>query len=813
MAHISDSIVIIPTYNEKENIEKIIRAVFGLEKCFHILVIDDGSPDGTAAIVKGMMAQEEFSDRLFILERSGKLGLGTAYITGFKWALERDYGYIFEMDADFSHDPNDLPRLYAACADEGYDVAIGSRYVSGVNVVNWPIGRVLMSYFASKYVRIVTGFKVHDTTAGFKCYKRRVLQTIELDKIRFKGYGFQIEMKFTAYKIGFKIKEVPVIFVNRREGVSKMSGGIFGEAFFGVMRLRWDGWTRKYPKMLPVVLACLFTGLNVQAKDNVVLRRNQVGCSPNQEKVIVVEGTNPGSKMRITTPDGKVVKAKNVRRAVSPLSNKTRYVVDLGNLSATGDYRVALGNESCVLHVSEQPYHDIAKSALRLFYLIRSGIAINLGGAYNRPLGHPDTHVLVHPSAASPLRPAGTVINSPYGWYDAGDYNKYVVNSAFSIGLMFAAYEQQRDYFTKLNTNIPESRNATPDFLDEMMFNLRWLMTMQDPYDGGVYHKLTTPNFEGFVMPTDCKQTRYVVAKSVTATLDFAAVMADAARFFEPYQQDYPGFAAQAAAMAERAYQWAKANPRVFYMQRQLKDPAVTTGEYGDRSANDEFFWAASALYRLTGNKQYLNDARQYHPKQFTLPTWGNVASLGAFEWLACNSELSADMQAQLIAYCEETVKEVATSSFQSPYGNKARDFGWGCLAENCCCQALALLYADKMTGTKNYRRYALQNADYLFGRNATGYCYVTGFGDQSPMHPHHRPSAADNVEAPFPGMLVGGPNPGQQDKQNMKATYPSNVPDESYIDDAESYASNEIAINWNASLVAFLCWLDALTD
>ena len=264
--HSSDSIVIIPTYNEKENIEKIIRAVFGLEdpmkapegkaKCFHILIIDDGSPDGTANIVKGMMAQPEFSNRLFLVERSGKLGLGTAYIAGFKWALERDYEYIFEMDADFSHDPNDLPRLYSACAPKtddnpegGYDVAIGSRYVSGVNVVNWPIGRVLMSYFASKYVRLVTGFKVHDTTAGFKCYRRRVLQTIELDKIRFKGYAFQIEMKFTAYKIGFKIKEVPVIFVNRREGTSKMSGGIFGEAFFGVMRLRWDGWTRKYPAL------------------------------------------------------------------------------------------------------------------------------------------------------------------------------------------------------------------------------------------------------------------------------------------------------------------------------------------------------------------------------------------------------------------------------------------------------------------------------------------------------------------------------------------------------------------------------------
>ncbi len=243
----SDSIVIIPTYNEKENIEKIIRAVFALEKVFHILVIDDGSPDGTAAIVKNLM-QTEFGERLFLLERSGKLGLGTAYIAGFKWGIEHQYDYIFEMDADFSHNPADLPRLYAACAEEGYDLSIGSRYISGVNVVNWPIGRVLMSYFASMYVRWITGFKVHDTTAGFKCYKRRVLETIDLDAVRFKGYAFQIEMKFTAYKCGFSIKEIPVIFVNRVEGVSKMSGGIFSEAFWGVIRLRLDGWFKKYPK-------------------------------------------------------------------------------------------------------------------------------------------------------------------------------------------------------------------------------------------------------------------------------------------------------------------------------------------------------------------------------------------------------------------------------------------------------------------------------------------------------------------------------------------------------------------------------------
>ena len=240
----SDSIVIIPTYNEKENIENIIRAVFALPKSFHILIIDDGSPDGTASIVRGLM-QDEFADRLFMVERQGKLGLGTAYICGFKWALEHGYDFIFEMDADFSHNPEDLPRLYHACADEGFDVAVGSRYVSGVNVVNWPMGRVLMSYYASRYVQFVTGSPVRDTTAGFKCYRRRVLETVDLDAIRFKGYAFQIEMKFTAYKLGFKIKEVPVIFVNRREGTSKMSGGIFGEALFGVMRLRWAAITGK----------------------------------------------------------------------------------------------------------------------------------------------------------------------------------------------------------------------------------------------------------------------------------------------------------------------------------------------------------------------------------------------------------------------------------------------------------------------------------------------------------------------------------------------------------------------------------------
>ncbi len=243
----SDSIVIIPTYNEKENIDAMIRKVFSLAKDFHLLIVDDGSPDGTAGIVKSL--QKEFSGKLFLEERSGKLGLGTAYIHGFKWGLQRQYQYFFEMDADFSHNPEDLLKLYNACEKGGADLAIGSRYITGVNVVNWPMGRVLMSYYASAYVRFITGMKIRDTTAGFKCYKREVLETIPLDKIKFFGYAFQIEMKFTAWKFGFNIIEVPIIFTDRTHGESKMSSGIFREAFFGVLEIKWKSLFRSYNRI------------------------------------------------------------------------------------------------------------------------------------------------------------------------------------------------------------------------------------------------------------------------------------------------------------------------------------------------------------------------------------------------------------------------------------------------------------------------------------------------------------------------------------------------------------------------------------
>lgn len=241
-----ENLVIIPTYNEKENVSKIINAIFSLETEFDILIIDDGSPDGTGNIVK--QNQEKYPGKLHLIERKGKLGLGTAYIRGFEWALEHDYRFIYEMDADFSHDPADLLRLYEACKVQGADLAIGSRYVSGVNVVNWPMGRVLISYFASVYVRLITGMKIHDATAGFKCYSRKVLETIDLNHIRFRGYAFQIEMKFTAWKFGFNIIEVPIIFTDRREGSSKMSGGIVNEAVWGVIKMKINSFFRSYKK-------------------------------------------------------------------------------------------------------------------------------------------------------------------------------------------------------------------------------------------------------------------------------------------------------------------------------------------------------------------------------------------------------------------------------------------------------------------------------------------------------------------------------------------------------------------------------------
>lgn len=573
--------------------------------------------------------------------------------------------------------------------------------------------------------------------------------------------------------------------------------------------------------MKRIILAsiAIMAAIGISAKLANPIRLNQLGYLPNEQKYVVIDQIDPQNRLLVKNEKGNVVcKPKVVRKAKSIMSGKMRYIVDLSEIKTPGKYTIQLDKYRSSFNISENAFHNLATSSLKAFYLIRSGIDISskYAGIYARRCGHPDTAVIVHPSAASSAVPTGTIISSPYGWYDAGDYNKYTVNSAYSIGLMLAVYEQNKDYFAKLNTNIPESNNTTPDILDEMMFNLKWLLTMQDPSDGGVYHKLTTPRFENFIMPDKCHQPRYVVAKSVTGTLDFAACMAQAARLIQG-NKDYPDFSSKAREAAIKAYEWAKKNPDAFYRQRDINNkfkPSISTGEYGDFRCNDEMFWAATELYRLTGISQYKEDAKKLMPPFFTNSSWGMVSDLGLFSWISSNDpEMRAKSLSMLKKYCDNQIADVDKSDFQSPFGSRKFDFGWGCLGGNCCFPAIAMLYADKYIDSGKYKKYAIENIDYLLGRNATGYCYVTGFGHLSPMHPHHRISASDGIDAPMPGLLVGGPNPGQQDKAEGNLVYPSNYPDESYLDQTESYASNEIAINWNANLVGISCWIDATTN
>ena len=552
------------------------------------------------------------------------------------------------------------------------------------------------------------------------------------------------------------------------------------------------------------------------------IRINQLGYYPNCPKTAVVEEGCLASTYRIENADGETVWENPAsRKAVSPWSGKEREIIDFSNLTEPGDYVLRAGQYGTTLKITPHPLRKLALGAMKAFYYLRSGetLPAEYAGDWAREGAHPDTAVLVHASAATRERPENTVISSPGGWYDAGDSNKYVVNSGFSTGLLLTAWQMKPKHFGAYELNIPESGNPTPDMLDEILVNLRWMLTMQD-LDGGVYHKLTNPNFEGFVMPTECRQPRYVVRKTTTATLDFAAALAQASRIYRQYPE-YEYFAKEAEKAAVKAWQWAQKNPDIAYNQHGMNetfDPDIQTGGYEDREFSDEFFWAASELYFTTGRKNYLYSAATYARKneyRFTTPNWNNVNGLAVMSWLIQGTfGFSPDTEVifnqympSVLEYCDKYLAQVPNSCYQSPFGNEPFDFGWGCLSEQCCNRGITLLFAYQLTGDSKYLTGALQCADYLLGRNATGYCYVTGYGQKSPLHPHHRLSAADNVEAPVPGLLVGGPNPAQQDQVEG---YPSRFPDESYIDHTDSYASNEIAINWNASLAAFIGWLDA---
>ena len=554
------------------------------------------------------------------------------------------------------------------------------------------------------------------------------------------------------------------------------------------------------------------------------IRINQVGFLPSQQKIAVVEGNHSAdTPLLLDKETGKTVFKPTITSVnTSTFSDKQRTAIDFSQFSKTGEYILKVGNDQQLVKINDNPLGDISKAAIKAFYFQRSGTTIDTqyAGRWNRPLGHPDTLVYIHQSAASLGRPAESTISSPYGWYDAGDYNKYIVNSAYTIGIMLLAYEHNKDYFDHLDINIPESRDSDSDLLDEIWFNLRWMLTMQDPFDGGVYHKLTAPSFESFVRPDQCKQKRYVVQKSVTASYDYAAVLAQFARIIKdmPATSKYYNMSNQLLESAKKAFDWAEANPKAFYRQSAMNNnyrPAVSTGEYGDGNASDERLWAATELYKLTGDSKYEKLSHPARPaNKLSRATWGNVATLSTYE-TASSNDISQNI---IISCCDSLVKAMHSekSPFLSPTGNRANDFGWGCLCEAFCIDGITLLKGYSLTGNKSYLDAAHANLDYILGRNATGYCYVTGFGTKPVMHPHHRLSASDNVVEPIPGLLAGGPNPGQQDKSDKPYVeggmkYPSNIPDESYVDHQESYASNEIAINWNGTLVAFLGWLDAV--
>lgn len=551
------------------------------------------------------------------------------------------------------------------------------------------------------------------------------------------------------------------------------------------------------------------------------IKVNQVGYYPNQEKVAVIEDSATVAEYVLLDTEGNQVwSGAATREQISPLSQKKRAIVDFSAVTTPGQYTFKAGNFQRDITIADHALYAVGQAGMKALYLQRTGVDIEeqYAGQYARPAAHADTLVLVHPSAASKNRPAGTVISSPGGWYDAGDFNKYIVNSAFTISQMLTAYELVPEAFYGYKNNIPESGNDIPDLLDEIMFNLEWMLTMQDPEDGGVYHKLTTPHFEAFIMPAECQQQRYVVMKTTAAALDFAATMAQAARVYAEFPK-FEEFVKKATPAAIKAFQWAQKNKHITYRQDELNEkfePKVTTGAYDDELLDDEFFWAATELYVTTGKRSYLNTVNHYRDNNYIIPVWGNVRGLAMQEWMVQASygfspeaqQYANKYQASLLAYCDSLLTAIPTSCFQSSWGNAASDFCWGCLAEHLCNQAISQLYAYQLTSEKKYLEAALQNADAMLGRNALGYCYVTGFGQKSPMHPHQRLSAADGIENPLPGFLVGGPNMGRQDIANCN-TYTSDCLDESYTDDMNSYASNEIAINWNAGLITFIPWLD----
>lgn len=566
------------------------------------------------------------------------------------------------------------------------------------------------------------------------------------------------------------------------------------------------------------ILSFVFLYSYIKAQDSsAFICLNQEGFYPNAPKIAVVVGSvnkpfanNSSSFYVISETSGDTAfqgKLSATRRSLNS-SNECR-IADFGVFTRKGSYRLAVAGccRSYPFRIEEKVHHPAAAASLKAFYFQRASMDLDpvYAGKWSRQAGHPDDSVIIHPSAASTRRKTGSIISTPGGWYDAGDYNKYIVNSGITMATLLSAYEDFKSYFDTLHTNIPKPQKPIPDLLNEILYNLRWMLSMQDPDDGGVYNKCTNASFDPMVMPDAARNPRYVVQKGTAATLDLAAVAAQAARVFKLYQTELPGLSDSCVVAAEKAWIWATKHPDQAYDQNamnRLFDPKIITGGYGDRKFSDEWFWAACELYVSTANEKYKDTISKFLSYPFGLPSWSETGLLGYY-CLMRNignhilPEMKDTIRRILIRMADDYLKASEETAFLTVMGGRKSDFNWGSNA-NAANQGILLIQVYNLTRSRKYLDAALGNLDYICGRNATGYCFITGIGSFSTKHPHHRQSVADGVTDPVPGLLAGGPNPGEQDRCH----YEFHEPETAYVDSDCAYASNEIAINWNAPLV-----------
>lgn len=553
--------------------------------------------------------------------------------------------------------------------------------------------------------------------------------------------------------------------------------------------------------LMPILSGCAF--VDRYHNEPTVVRVNQVGYLANGPKMAIVVNAVTDS-FRVEDRQGRVrFQARLLDKQYWNDSGEESSVADFSEFQESGTFRIISGEYSDYFTVAGTPYVDLIRATAKAYYFNRASSALEekYAGRYARSFSHPDTLVYVHRSAASAERPAGTIISSPRGWYDAGDYNKYIVNSGIATFTLMLAYEHNTGLFDTLTWNIPESENHSPDLMDEVLWNIRWMETMQDPADGGVYHKETSAEFEQFIFPSDAHKKRFVVTKGTAATLDFAAVMARASRIL---RKSRPEYADSLLAHAVQAWNWARQHPDIAFRNPGFEDagnPAINTGEYGDAHLNDEFFWAGAELFLSTGDEGYLSKVNMDEFASFRIPSWGAVETLGLIA-LASGDEgvpknLKKHASDELLMMSEKLIAQWQNS----PYRITLNTFHWGSNSD-ILNQGLVLVNAYRIFGNNEFLQAALSSLDYVLGRNATGYCFVTGFGERSPMHIHHRQSASDTVREPVPGFLAGGPNPYNTAQDCGESHYPTTLPAKCYIDQQCSYSTNEIAINWNAPLV-----------